>query len=139
MSLNPTAGWRRIDVTVDSGSATSCLPAHEVPAGTRLEPADGPTKYLSASDHAVHVKGQVSPVCRFQNQVEGKVKFKVLEPLKKALFSTSSLVKAGYRVVHDEVSYIECKKTGAQFRIHEKGGVYVIPTWIRDFPRQAQP
>lgn len=139
LSLDRGMGWRRIDVTVDSGSATSCLPAHEVPAGLTLEPADGPAKYLSASDHAVHVKGQVTPVCKFQNQVEGRIKFKVLEPLKKPLFSTSSLVKAGYRVVHDEKSYIECKKTGAQFRIYERGGVYVIPTWMRDFPWQAQP
>ena len=57
--------------------------------------------------------------------------------MKKPLFSTSSLVKAGYRVVHDDVSYIECKTTGTKFKIYERGGVYVMPTWIRDFQGQT--
>ena len=86
----------------------------------------GPAKYPSASCHAVYVKGLIAPICRFQNQIQGKVRFKVIDPL----------VKSGYRVAHGDVSYIEKKSTGVKFRIYERGGVYVIPTWIRYFQRQ---
>ena len=54
-----------------------------------------------------------------------------MDPLKRALFSTSRMVKSGFRIVHDDVSYMECKRTGVKYKIYERGGVYVIPVWIK--------
>ena len=64
----------------------------------------------------------------------GLAEFRVLEPLQKGLLSTSRAVKGGFRVVHDDISYMENKKTGAKHRIYERAGVYVLPVWIRPAP-----
>ena len=81
----------------------------------------------------------------FQNGVTGRVRFRVLDPLKKPLISTSALTKAGYRVVlegGDAPSFIEEKSSGNRFRVYERGGVFAVPLWLRHtapFPRQAPP
>ena len=122
-----------MDFTIDSGSATSCVPVNILPQHCVIKEApSGPASYTSASGNKVSVVGQIRPECPFQNGVTGFVELSVLEPLEKALISTSRLCKKGYRVIHDfDSSYIEDKKTGAQFRIYERNGVYVLPAWIR--------
>ena len=39
----------------------------------------------------------------------GLAEFRVLEPLQKGLLSTARIVKADFRVAHDDISYIENK------------------------------
>ena len=60
----------------------------------------------------------------------------------KPLLSVSRMVKRGYRVVFDTEqnggSYIE-SKDGTWFKVYERNGVYVLPSWVRPFEGQAQP
>ena len=79
----------------------------------------------------MHVLGEATLHCAFQNEVEGAVNFEVMDPLKKPLLSTQRLVKNGYKVVHDTISCIERKSTGEQFKIYPRGGVYQLPVWVK--------
>ena len=70
--------WTRIDATIDSGSACTCVPYDMVPEGVKIEPChDGPQAYASASDHAVVVVGKITPMCKFQNGMIAPVEMKV--------------------------------------------------------------
>ena len=130
---NPTPQrreWVRVDFTVDSGSATSCIPAAMVDV-SRVESCGGVDHYTSASNHKVVVVGQICPLAKFQNNVEGKIKLKVLDGLKKPLLSTSCMIKAGYQISHG----LDCSKaldtrTGAEYRIYERSGIYMMPVWL---------
>ena len=126
----PKREWVRVDFTVDSGSATSCIPAAMVSKG-RVEACDGVDHYTSASNHKVVVVGRICPLARFQNHVEGKITLKVLEGLKKPLLSTSCMIKAGYRISHDlDGSKAVDTRTGAEYKIYERGGIFVMPIWL---------
>ena len=50
----------------------------------------------------------------------------------KALLSVSKVVKAGNRVVFDDQSYIEDKKTGARMWLKESGGMYMLKMWVKN-------
>ena len=71
--------WRRIDFTVDSGSAVSGIPKSMLPEGeeTRQLHTDGPKTYTSASKHQLQVVGESSPTCAFQNDECGRVELRV--------------------------------------------------------------
>ena len=70
-----------------------------------------------------------------------------MDPLKKVIISTGKLRKAGFKIVHDDISYIEHKASGYRSKMYEKNGVYVIPLWIKGirepeealFPGQVKP
>ena len=138
----PVKGWTRIDATIDSGSACSCVPFDMVAEGATIEPVDeGPQAYTSASSHKVEVVGRITPRCAFQNGVEGPVELKVLKGLKRPLFSVDVLVRRGYDVIHKEgLSYMEHRETGAQFKIYSRNGVFVMPVWVDSaFLSRGQP
>jgi hypothetical protein len=131
--------WERLDVTVDSGSATSAIPQSVAPEWPLLR-SSGPQAYTSASEHSVKVLGAKKPSVAFQNGLEYPVEFKVLIPLKKALLAVSKMLQS-CRVVFDLEehggSYAEQRKTGAKFKIYERKGVFVLPMWIRRVPQVA--
>ncbi len=148
MSLKPEQplGWQLVEATLDSGSAVSAIPKDCIADPSQLQAAsDGPQSYTSASEHSCRVEGKLQPECRFQSGVQGKVNFKVLNPLKKVIISTSQLRRRGYKIVHDDISFIEDKKTGIQTKVYERNGVYIIPMYIKgirkpdgsSFPGQA--
>ena len=132
MSIDDPGGeWERIDVTIDSGSAVSAIPEFVAKDWPMSACTEGPAAYTSASDHSVHVLGMKNPKLHFQNGMEANVALKVCSPLKKAIFSVARMNRA-FRVVLDgDKSYAECKKTGAKIKIYVRGGVFVMPAWIR--------
>ena len=132
MALDQKDTWHRVEATIDSGSSVSGVPKACVidPSGIKVL-TEGVMSYKSASEHSCKVVGGIRPDCCFQNGVEGAVDFKVLEPLKKIIISTAKLRKAGYRIVHDDVSYIEHKATGNKIKMYERNGVYVIIMWMK--------
>ncbi len=123
--------WTRIDATIDSGSACTCVPYDMVPEGAKIEPCyDGPQAYTSASDHAVVVVGKIRPMCKFQNGMIAPVEMKVLKGLKRPLFSVHRMVENGdFEVTHRRgESYASLK--GKRFSIYGRNGVYVMPVWV---------
>ncbi len=123
--------WTRIDATIDSGSACTCVPYDMVPEGVKIEPCyDGPQAYTSASDHAVVVVGKIRPMCKFQNGMIAPVEMKVLKGLKRPLFSVHRMVENGdFEVTHRRgESYASLK--GKRFQIYGRNGVYVMPAWV---------
>ncbi|WP_288993117.1 hypothetical protein, partial [uncultured Marinobacter sp.] len=123
--------WTRIDATIDSGSACTCVPYDMVPEGAKIEPCyDGPQAYTSASDHAVVVVGKIFPMCKFQNGMIAPVEMKVLKGLKRPLFSVHRMVENGnFEVTHKRgESYATLK--GKRFSIYGRNGVYVMPVWV---------
>ena len=89
----------------------------------------------SASNHAVKVVGFRQPTFYVEPGLEKRVRMTVLSPLKKAIFSTAAMTKAGMKVVHDSDanggSYIWDRKSGARIPLYEKGGVYKVRVWIK--------
>ena len=85
--------WKRIDFTQDSGPAASCTSAAVVNKD-RMEPClVGPTEHTSAPNRNVRFLGKIRPWVQFQIGVCARVKLKVLEGLKKPIFSTSRVAK----------------------------------------------
>jgi hypothetical protein len=124
--------WQRVDFTVDSGASVSCIPSEMVNPGCVTPCASGPSSYTSASNHKVEAIGQISPVLYFQNGVQGSVQLTVLQGLKKPLFSVARMVHAGYEVhLGGSRAYAVHLASGACYRIYERGGVYVMPVWIK--------
>jgi hypothetical protein len=123
--------WTRIDATIDSGSACTCVPFDMVPKGVKIEPCrDGPAAYTSASDHAVVVVGQITPMCKFQNGMVAPVVMKVLKGLKRPLFSVYRMVENGdFELTHRRGNSFATLK-GKRFQIYGRNGVYVMPVWV---------
>ena len=90
--------------------------------------------------HQVKVVGEVTPTCAFQNGVEAPVRFKVLEGLKRPLFSDPSMNTGGLDVIQTQTqSYAVDAKTGSKFKIYSRKGVSVMPVWIDSaFLQQGQ-
>ena len=134
----PTGGhWQRIDFTVDSGSAVSGIPESQLPKG---EPVKSPNNedskaYTSASKHSVKVVGEASPTCAFQNQEEGAVSLRVLNPLKKPLLSVNRMNRTHVVHLDGENSYAQNRRTGRVMRIYPRNGVFVLPAWIKCDPK----
>ena len=123
--------WSLVEATIDSGSAVSGLPKSSIEDLSKIQELQGGIQsYTSASEHSCKVLGQMKPVCEFQDGTYGKVAFKVLDPLKKIIISTAQMRRAGYRIVHDDDSYIEYKPTGQRIQMCERRGVYVIKVWM---------
>ena len=61
----------------------------------------------------------------------------------KPLLSVSRMVKRGYRVVFDSEqnggSYARHMASDKRYRLHERNGVYVLPSWVRPFDGPARP
>eukprot|EP00435_Cladocopium_sp_Y103_P040755 s116_g11.t1 len=102
-------------VTVDSGSAVTCFP-EELVEGYPVGEHHGPKEYTSASNHAVKSLGSANPVVGFEDYSMGKIEAVVLSPLKRPLFSTGRMVRAGWRVVHD------LEENGGSFARHRASG-----------------
>ena len=123
--------WQRVDFTIDSGAATSCIPDWMVKSEA-IEPISaGPSFYTSASNNQIKVLGRIRPVTAFQNNVEGPIELTVLQGLKKPLISVAKLHAAGYEVhLSKGLSYMVHPKSQSYFMIYERCGVFVIPTWV---------
>ena len=142
VSASPNTGWARLDVTVDSGSATSCIPKSMVKPEMIQPCKEGPKHYTTASNHQVSVVGIIRPRIKFQNGVVGRVEMKVLDGLKKPLFSTARMSRAGYDITHTaEGSHALHRSTGHAYKIYERGGVFVMPVWMEQsfFVGQVRP
>lgn len=127
-------GWEKIFVTVDSGSAVTCFPESLV-QGYQVGDHQGPQQYTSASDHEVKVLGSANPVVGFEDWGVGTIKAAVLKPLKRPLISTSRMVSAGWRVVHDSEenggSFAVHRANGRKLKMYVMGGVYKMPIWVK--------
>ena len=92
--------WKRIDFTEDQGSSASCILAHIVNK-SMMEPCPvGPNDNTPASINKVRVQRKIRPRVQLQNGCFGRFGLKVLEGLKKTIFSTSRMCKAGHDVHH---------------------------------------
>ena len=124
--------WTLVEATVDSGSAVSGIPRGCIlDASSIAKCEDGPQSYTSASEHSCKVEGRVSPQCWFQSGTQGKVAFKVLNPLKKVIVSVGQMRKSGFDVWLGDGPYMHHKATDVYTKIYEKGGVFILPIWIR--------
>ena len=126
--------WKKVFVTVDSGSAVTCFPESLV-QGYEINDHQGPQQYTSASNHEVRAVGQTMPVVGFEDWQVHKVNAVILSPLNKPLFSTSKMVQAGWRIVHDSEenggSFALHRASGRKLKMAVMGGVYKMPIWVK--------
>ena len=99
---------------------------------TQIETCEnGPQSYTSASEHSCKVEGRFGPQCRFQSGTDGRVAFKVLNPLKKVNVSVAQMKKAGFDVWLGVGPYMHHKETNVYKKIYERNGVFILPIWIK--------
>lgn len=126
--------WKKVFVTVDSGSAVTCFPESLV-QGYEINDHQGPQQYTSASNHEVKAVGRTMPVVGFEDWQVHKVNAVILSPLNKPLFSTSRMVQAGWRIVHDSEenggSFALHRASGRKLKMTVMGGVYKMPIWVK--------
>lgn len=126
--------WEKVYVTVDSGAAVTCFPESLV-QGYQVGDHSGPKQYTSASNHEVTALGSAKPVISFEDWQVNKVEAVVLSPLKRPLFSTSRMVAAGWRIVHDSEenggSFALHRASGRKLKMNVMGGVYKMPVWVK--------
>eukprot|EP00435_Cladocopium_sp_Y103_P028751 s1055_g7.t1 len=126
--------WVKVMVTVDSGSAVTCFP-EELVEGYPVGEHHGPKEYTSASNHSVKSLGSANPVVGFEDYSMGKIEAVVLSPLKRPLFSTGRMVRAGWRVVHDLEenggSFARHRASGRKLKMYLMDGVYKMPIWVK--------
>ena len=71
----------------------------------------------------------------FEDWQVNKVEAVVLSPLKRPLFSTSRMVAAGWRIVHDSEenggSFALHRASGRKLKMIVMGGVYKMPVWVK--------
>ena len=126
----------RLDLTVDSGAAVSAIPRDAAKSFPTVQDKE-PKNYTSASGHAVPTLGSKRTVLRFQSGKTGAVEFDVMD-VPKPLLSVSKVLQKGYWVIFDtDCSYIENKVTGEWFKLYERGGVFVLPSWLC-YPNEGQ-
>ena len=133
VTTGPTTQWTRIDATIDSGSAVTCIPFEMVPEGVKIDPvSDGPANYISASNNKVEVVGQITVPVAFENGVYSKARFKVLKGLKKPLLSAVRLSEVGWDIhisrQNVDKSYAALK--GKRYKVYKRNGVITMPMWI---------
>ena len=133
VTTGPTTQWTRIDATIDSGSAATCIPFEMVPKGPKIDPVnDGPANYISASNNKVEVVGQIIVPVAFENGVYSKARFKVLKGLKKPLLSAVRLSDVGWDIHNSrknvDNNYATLK--GKKYKVYKQNGVITIPMWI---------
>ena len=75
------------------------------------------------------------PVVGFEDWQVHKVNAVILFPLNKPLFSTSRMVQAGWRIVHDSEEngglFALHRASGRKLKITVMGGVYKMPIWVQ--------
>ena len=63
--------------------------------------------------------------------MSGKVVFKVLNPLTKVIVSVGQMRENGYEVVIGKDSCIRHIATDVYTKVYERGGVPIVPIWIK--------
>ena len=119
-------GWRRCDLTIDSGSSVSCLPLNFCPKEIiNHNPFESRT-FKSASGHEVKQHGDAQMPCYFPNGIQSTINFKVLE-VEKALGSVAQMTQSGNKLHFEKDSAWMEDAKGNRYRIYLKNGVYVMP------------
>lgn len=128
--------WERLDIGIDSCATTSCMPKDKLTEWP-LMTASGAQSYTTASGQTTEVLGRRQLQAWFQNGTENMVNVKVLDPLHKALFAVSELIRT-CKVVFDLEehggSYLEHRKTKSQIKVYLRRGVFVMPVWFKRRP-----
>ena len=130
--------YDHMDVVVDTGACASALP-EDWYVDYPLLPAKGRTTFRAANGGTMVSKGNRKVSVTLEDGKNAYMNFTVL-PVKRALASVSAMVKAGCKLVFDSEekggSYV-IDRDGHKNRLVERGGVYVLSTWVRGFHGQA--
>ena len=122
----------RKNLLIDTGASVCGTPAEDI-GEEKVYPPEGQSEFSAANAQTIANEGTVEMKGTFQNGLEKKLTFKVLK-IKRMIVAGSALVKTGHMLVlGDDVygNYIYHKKTGTYIQMYERGGVYVVPMWIK--------
>ena len=154
----PGAGWRRIDVTVDSGAANSVINGDDFPNAPREE-SEGSRRglvYQGPGSERIPNRGQK----KFQVKPDSHSKPRNMTfqdaKVRKPLAAVSGITEKNNIVLFDKkgsfIAPADCAEVAeirrlinqvkSKIELHEKRGVYLMPVWIEDkasgFTRRGQ-
>ena len=122
----------RKNLLIDTGASICGTPEEDI-GEEKIYPPEGQSEFSAANAQTIAREGTVEMKATFQNGLEQKLTFKMLK-IKRMIVGGSALVKTGHMLVFgDDVygNYIYHKKTGTYIQMYERGGVYVVPMWIK--------
>ena len=128
----------RMDVVIDTGACASVLPTgwfEDYP----LHPVRGRTTFNAANGGAMEAEGSRKLSVTLNDGKDTHMNFTVL-PVRRPLAAVSAMVAAGCRLQfapEDQGGSYVIDRDGNKNKLIERGGVYVLPTWVRSFRRQA--
>jgi len=124
--------YERVDILVDSGASISALPV-ECARDYPVAPRQGLEQYRTANGGQIVNEGtktilaETSSGCR-------KLRFAHMK-VRRPIASVSAMTRAG-NSVHFTPSGAWIEYPAGNFdKLHERGGVYVLPSWIPPFTR----
>jgi hypothetical protein len=122
----------RKNLLIDTGASICGTPKEDI-GDEKIYPPEGQSEFSTANAQTISNEGTVEMRATFQNGLENKMKFKVLK-IKRMIAAGSALVKTGHMLVFGDDkygNYILHKETGKYIQMYERGGVYVVPMWIK--------
>jgi hypothetical protein len=144
----PGAGWRRIDVTVDSGAANSVINGDDFPNVPREE-SEGSKKglvYQGPGSERIANRGQKRFKVRPQDQSSVRNMTFQDAKVRKPLAAVSGITEKNNIVLLDKkgsfIALASCPEVAeirrlimqikSKIELQEKRGVYLMPIWIED-------
>ena len=136
----------KMDLIMDSGAFRSVLPADVATHYPLLGfPGEPPRVGRTATGQPLVPQGRRVLTCGFQAGNDKSLDFLVMDKVTRPLGSISQMVDRGCRVVFDSEehggSFIQRRASGEKHKIHARGGIFVLPVWVRKpaqgFPGQA--
>ena len=131
-----------MNITIDSAAAACALPADCAP-DVPVEKPTGPEKhFIAAEGTEIKMIGTKTLTHAFLDGSADKLKWNVMEKVRKPLGAVSAMVKAKNRVVFQPEEYGGCyieklqtstpklKPKGRAKKVFERNGVYELPSWI---------
>ena len=130
----------RMDVVIDTGACASVLPTGWF-ADYPLRPARGQTTFNAANGGVMEAEGARTLRVTLEDGKDTQMNFKVL-PVRRPLAAVSAMLAAGCRLTfapEDQGGSYVIDKDGNKNKLVERGGVFVLPTWVRGFHGQVRP
>ena len=143
LAANESPQWERLVLTVDSGASDTVIPSsvarnlpilHSSKVGIEYEVANGGVLVNLGERKAKVIMSRESDAPFIMS-------FQVVE-VHKPLLAVSRLVKAGHKVLFDDVDPHILLSTGQKLKMTDNGGTYEVEIWIENpagDPKQAMP
>ena len=124
--------WRKIEAAIDSGAVDAVANPRDFPEAIIKPTAESRRgdQWVCAGGKEIPKMGRMNIAFKTETGKEMKMSIKA-GPVNKTLIAVSKLVEAGYEVYLTKRPRIVNPKTKEEITLHRKGGMFILPIWVR--------